>query len=98
MAAGNIMIHVPQEKGLAIRQMKKNEITFYQIPMLKSSYSIFPEKLKPRTRADVSFLAFLPFGKSKYLILDKHGNLYCVYKKGKRRWRKALVLSAKNHR
>lgn len=97
MAAGNILRYIPEEKGLAIKQMKKNEIVLYQIPMLKSMYSIFPGKLKPRTRADVTFLAFLPFEKKKYLVLDKHGNLYCLFKKGKRKWKKALVISAKNH-
>lgn len=91
MGAGPLR-YEKERNTLVVGELKNDEIKFVPTPDLTPVTSAFPSKLRPRTRGAVAFIAYLNH-LDKYLILDDNGNLYVIYKPG-RRWKKHLLFSA----
>jgi WD40 repeat protein len=80
------------EGKIALVKSIQSEIQIFQTPDLRMVETILPKKLRPSTRREISFLAYIGHSR-QFLALDAEGTLYILYRSGKR-WQKEIVFSA----
>jgi WD40 repeat protein len=89
--AGETLFFIQEQNQLLLVMKKKSALNFYNIPEFRKPVEyVFPKKIKPKTRGDVTFVR--PLSSNKLLLLDNRGNLMTL-SQSKRRWRKKLIIT-----
>ena len=92
--ASGLIYFMKDQRQLIIEEIKNCRLTFYSVPGLELKVFANPQRIRPRTLASAQLVRNLSHQENKILILDKDGNLFLIYKPGKK-WQKLPIFSAR---